>query len=109
MLHPIEAHSFESEVLSADVPVLLDVSTRWCGPCRALVPILRELEAGRAGKLKIVSLDAEDHPELAARLGVKAFPTLIAFQNGKEQARRVGLTSPTRIREMLDSSAREAD
>ena len=109
MLHSIDAQSFESEVLSAAVPVLLDVSTRWCGPCRALVPVLRELEADRAGKLKIVSLDAEDHPELAARLGVKAFPTLIAFQNGKERARRVGLTTLKRLTEMFDSSAGETD
>jgi thioredoxin 1 len=102
MLHPIDAASFDAEVLSADVPVLLDVSTRWCGPCRALVPVLRELEEKRAGKLKIVSLDAEDHPELAARLQVKAFPTLIAFENGKEHARRVGLTTLQRLSEMLD-------
>lgn len=102
MLHPIDAQSFDSEVLSSDIPVLLDVSTRWCGPCRALVPILRELESKRAGKLKIVSLDAEDHPELAARLQVKAFPTLIAFENGKEHARRVGLTTLTKLSDMLD-------
>jgi thioredoxin 1 len=103
MFRSIDEHSFECEVLGSKGAVLLDVSTRWCGPCRALLPVLRELEAVRTGTLTIVSLDAEEHPRLAARLGVKAFPTLIAFQDGQERARKVGLTTLARISEMLDA------
>jgi thioredoxin 1 len=102
MLHPIDDMSFESEVLSSPIPVLLDVSTRWCGPCRALVPVLRELGTKSGGNLKIVSLDAEEYPHLAARLGVKAFPTVIAFRGGEEIARSVGLTTLPRLARLFD-------
>jgi len=104
MLVAIDERSFESEVLSAEVPVLLDVSTRWCGPCRALVPVLEQLAANRPHDLKVVSLDAEEHPELAARLRVTAFPTVIAFRGGKELARRVGLTTAQRLSNLLEAS-----
>ena len=99
MLPSIDQTTFDSELSSSTEPVMLDVSTRWCGPCRALVPILEQLAAET--NTRVVTLDASAHPDLAARLRVTAFPTVILFREGREVARRVGLTTLKRLTAML--------
>src|SRR5690349_17729899 len=104
----ITERTFEAEVLRASVPVLLDFTATWCSPCRALTPILHKIAAEGAGRIKVVAVDGDDNPELATRLGVRGFPTIIAFVDGKEVARQVGLASKEKIAKMIPEALRVA-
>jgi thioredoxin 1 len=104
----ITEQTFEAEVLNSKVPVLLDFTATWCSPCRALTPILHKIAAEGAGRIKVAAVDGDDNPELATRLGVRGFPTIIAFVGGKEVARQVGLASKERIVKMIPDDLRVA-
>jgi len=86
----ISDDSFDSEVLKSPVPVLIDFWAPWCGPCRAIAPIVEELAGEYAGKLKIVKLNVDDNPRTPARYGVRGIPNLILFKNGEVQQQIVG-------------------
>jgi thioredoxin 1 len=77
--------------MGADQPLWIDFATSWCPPCRALAPILQEIAAHYAGKLRIRTIDAESSLALARRFDVRAFPTVVALVRGREVARVVGL------------------
>lgn len=81
---------FESAVLKSDVPVVVDFWAPWCGPCRAVAPILEELSGEYAGKLTIAKVNTDDDAEWAGKFGVMAIPTMIVFKDGKEIKRIVG-------------------
>ena len=93
----VTEQTFAAKVLGASVPVLVDFTTTWCGPCRALSPILHKLAAEQAGRLSVVTVDGDDQAALAARFRVKAFPTVIAFSGGREVGRHVGLTTREKL------------
>ena len=82
--------NFESEVLQADVPVLVDFWAEWCGPCLMLAPVIDDLADGYSGKVKIGKLDIDKSPQIAARFGVQNIPTVVLFQNGEVAERIVG-------------------
>lgn len=90
---------FHREVLAAPQPVLVDFATAWCGPCRALAPVLRRLAEERAGRLSVVTVDgdAADSQPLLTRLDVRSFPTVIAFAGGREIGRAIGLMARDKL------------
>jgi thioredoxin 1 len=104
----VTERNFEAEVLGAGVPVLLDFTATWCAPCRALKPILAKLASEGAGRFKVALVDGDENPGLAARFGVKGFPTTIAFAGGKEIGRQVGVTTKERLLRLVgDEAARD--
>jgi thioredoxin 1 len=84
---------FDEEVLASDVPVLVDFGADWCGPCRALEPVIEKLAEKHAGKVRVVRVDADASAAIAARYRVRALPTVISFVGGQEHKRHTGATS----------------
>jgi thioredoxin 1 len=93
--------NFQSEVLEADAPVLVDFWAPWCGPCRVVHPILEEM-MGEREDLRIVSLNVDDNQQTAARYEVLSIPTLILFRDGAEAKRIVGALPKRRLEAELE-------
>ena len=89
--------NFDSEVMRSEKPVLLDFTATWCGPCKALAPIVEDLAKEYDGKLKVGKLDIDDSPGVASRFGIRGVPTVIVFKGGKEVARQQGLVPKTKL------------
>lgn len=92
--------AFQQEVLESDVPVLVDFWATWCGPCRAIAPHLEVLADDYAGKAKIVKIDVDQNPNMAAKFGVRGIPTLLVFKGGEVVDNIVG--NPGSIRPLKD-------
>lgn len=86
----ISDDTFDGEVLKATLPVLIDFWAPWCGPCRAIGPIVEELAGEYTDKLKVVKMNVDDNPRTPARYGVRGIPNLILFKNGEVQQQIVG-------------------
>ena len=82
--------NFDKEVMESDLPVLVDFWATWCGPCRMVAPILEEIAAEKAGKLKVGKVNVDEEEELAIRYGINSIPTLLLFENGKLVDKLVG-------------------
>jgi thioredoxin 1 len=87
---PVTDATFQTEVLGADVPVLVDFWAPWCGPCRAVAPILEELSETYAGKIKIAKLNSDENPQVTATYGITAIPTLNIYKGGELVKQVVG-------------------
>jgi thioredoxin 1 len=88
---------WQTEVLEADTPVLVDFWAEWCGPCRMVSPIVEELAGEQAGKLKVVKLNVDDNPDIARQYRVMSIPTLMVFSGGDERKRIVGARGKTQL------------
>jgi thioredoxin 1 len=99
---PVDDETFTREVLAADVPVLVEFGAAWCAPCRALEPILVGLAQEGAGRWKVVAVDMDASPGLAATHSVRGAPTVIAFSKGVEVGRHLGLTRRETLLGLLD-------
>jgi thioredoxin 1 len=90
--------NFDSEVLASDRPFLLELGARWCGPCKAMAPLLTRLADEHPQALRVGMLDVEDSPEVANRLGVRGVPTVLVFANGSELKRQLGAVDAKKLR-----------
>jgi len=90
MANQVDDSSFDAEVLAASEPVLVDFWAEWCGPCKAMDPILDDLSRELAGKVKIVKLNVEENVGIVTRYNVRAMPTLMVFHNGAPVDIKVG-------------------
>ena len=99
---PLTEENFEQEALQAEGPVLVDLFAAWCGPCRALAPVLETLAEARP-ELRIGKVDVDAQPELAARFDVLTVPTLLLFRSGRLLRRTTGAKTLTELEEFLRS------
>ena len=93
--------SFESEVMAADLPVVVDFWAPWCGPCRAIGPILEELSCTYAGKVKFVKCNVDDNPLSPSRYEVRAIPTLLFIKGGEIVETVTGMTAKAKLEETI--------
>jgi thioredoxin 1 len=93
--------NFENEVLKSDVPVLVDFTATWCGPCKALAPVVHNLADEAGGKYKVVKVDIDDAAGTARKYRVMSVPTILVFQGGQVKGQHVGLTNKETLLKLL--------
>jgi thioredoxin len=95
---------FDSEVLKATGPVVVDFWAEWCGPCRMIAPALEEIAGSLNGKVKIVKLNVDENPQTASKYGVMSIPTLMIFKNGEMASRQVGAAPKQKLEQWISGS-----
>jgi thioredoxin 1 len=96
--------SFDSDVLKSAEPVVVDFWAEWCGPCRMIAPALEEIATAMGDKVKIVKLNVDENPQIAAKYGVMSIPTLMLFKNGEITATKVGALPKSKLYEWVEES-----
>jgi thioredoxin 1 len=91
-----------SDVIQSETPVLVDFSAEWCGPCKMLAPVLSEVKKKVGDKVKIIKIDIDKNPKLAASFKVQSVPTMIVFQNGEAKWRQSGLMTAVALEGVLE-------
>jgi thioredoxin 1 len=100
-VHVFNDLNFEQEVLKSTVPVLVDFTATWCGPCKQLAPIVDQLADDLQGTVKVGKLDIDDSPITAGKLGIRGVPTVMVFKNGERAAQHVGLTTKAKLTDLV--------
>lgn len=96
--------TFEAEVLKAAQPVLVDFWGEWCGPCKAMVPMLEQFAKDYAGRVKVVKVEMDKNQKTAMAWRVRSAPTLVLFRNGNVAATQVGMVSKSQLVRMVDAA-----
>jgi thioredoxin 1 len=96
--------SFESEVLKATSPVVVDFWAEWCGPCRMIAPALEEIAGSLGEKVKIVKLNVDENPKTAAKYGIQSIPTLMIFKNGQMASRQIGAAPKQKLEQWITTA-----
>ncbi|AGH96954.1 thioredoxin [Micavibrio aeruginosavorus] len=103
MTHKVSDQNFESEVLNADGPVVVDFWAEWCGPCKAMGPLVDELANEMGEKVKVVKINIDESPNAPTKYGVRGIPTFMVFKGGQVVDTRVGSMSKTQLNEWVAS------
>ncbi len=89
--------NFDGEVLKSDIPVLVDFWAPWCGPCKAIGPVVEELSKNYEGKVKFAKCNVDDNPVTPGNYGIRAIPTLIVFKDGQQVDQIVGMADKSKL------------
>jgi len=95
---------FDSQVLKADGPVVVDFWAEWCGPCRMIAPALDEIAGSLGDKVKIVKLNVDESPQTASKYGVMSIPTLMIFKGGEMASRQVGAAPKAKLQQWITAA-----
>ena len=107
IVHTSDA-TFDADVLQSEKPVLLDFWAEWCGPCKAIAPVLEDVAAAYRDRLRVVKLNVDENGATPAKFNIRGIPTLMLFKNGAVEAQKVGSLSKSQLTAFLDSHLREA-
>jgi thioredoxin 1 len=96
--------TFESEVLKASGPVVVDFWAEWCGPCKMIAPALEEIAKSLGDKVKILKLNVDENPQTASKYGIMSIPTLMIFKNGEMASRQIGAAPKQKLEQWITGS-----
>ncbi|HJY63750.1 MAG TPA: thioredoxin [Ignavibacteria bacterium] len=109
-MHPMEFTdaNFQQEVISSDIPVIIDFWAVWCGPCKMIAPFIEEIAGEYEGKIKVGKLDVDNNPNVSMQYGIRSIPTLLIFRDGKVVDQIMGAVPKNMITAKLDAQLQVA-